>query len=392
MVRLGFLAALTAVLFSCPSCAVALKGIPSNGGIHSVSKSLKYLISSFPNIKTVAYTHLPDTIWRPLFVGNVKNPTAVASDAANSRLYVADPDQNKIFWYGLVIEPDGLLKTDGHQHVAVDGVTAYSLSVNGQGDLYFSGQLIVPVSASSDRSIYRMDEAKIASGDALNPTEVYTRANSGFPTPAVWKPSGVAVDSFNIYWGNEEKGDSNGAVCSGTRQNIGVTSALEINVLTKAVPEVRGMAMAGDSIFYLTPQSVYGAEKTAYSVAELDPSVGQIQGASSVDGWDPKSIAFDGEGTMYWTEAKAGIIYQFPTGDTNAHPLQKYIDAPQVHGVTIFAKTGKPDGLKAIVSDGLKANYGQLQSSARADDSGAVAFHLNALVVALSAAVALMNC
>merc|ERR1719152_654626 len=197
-----------------PACSVQLQGVnPSNSGIHSVSTSLKYLISSFPTIKTVAYTHLPDTIWRPLYVGNVADPRGVAADPLHARLYVADQGQKRIFWYNLVIEDNGLLKTDGLQHVAVDGVTAYWLSVNGVGDLYFSGQVNVDPPASSYPAVYRMDETKIASGNPLNPVEVYGRANSGYPEPRVWMPSGVAVDSFNVYWGNQEKGEQNGAVC-----------------------------------------------------------------------------------------------------------------------------------------------------------------------------------
>merc|ERR1719263_1612423 len=56
--------------------------------------------------------------------------------------------------------------------------------------------------------------------------------------------------------------------------------------------------------------------------------------------WDPKSIAFDGEGTLYWTETAQGVIYSIPSMDTNPHPLLKYIDAPQVYGVSILTLTG----------------------------------------------------
>merc|ERR1719409_1343027 len=145
--------------------------------------------------------------------------------------------------------------------------------------------MTVTAPSSSYDAVYRMDQEKIASGDALNPAEVYSRSNSGYPNPRVWMPSGVAVDSFNIYWGNQEKGTINGAVYSGTRQNIGVTSALEVNVLNQAVNEVRGMAMAGESIFYITPQAIYGQDKTAFGVAATDPAMGLIQSATTSDGW-----------------------------------------------------------------------------------------------------------
>lgn len=366
-----------------PACAGQLKGIPSNGGIHSVSRSLKYLISSFPNIKTVAYTHLPDTIWRPLFLGTVSKPMGVVTDPLNDRLYVADQGLHRIFWYQLVIEPNGLLKTDGHQHVAVDGVTAHWMNVNGLGDLYFSGEMVVKAPAKSARSVYRMDVSKINSGDPLNPAEVYTKSNSGFPNPRALKPSGVAVDSFNVYWGNEEKGTINGAVCSGSRQNVGITSSLEINVISKANAEVRGMSIAGQSVFYITPQAIYGQDRTS-GVAVTDTETGLIQSSGTKDGWDPKSIAFDGENTMYWTDAKAGIIYEFPAGDMNKHPLKKYVDAPLVYGVTTFSKNGE---FRADANTAGKRQDSRL-ISARAEESGSPAVfrhHLLATFLAVGA-------
>jgi sugar lactone lactonase YvrE len=377
MAHLGHLATVVATLFLSASAAT-LRGLPSNGGIHSVSTSLKYLISSYPSIKTVAYTHLPDTVWRPLFIGNVSNPAGVVADPLNGRLYVADIDLNKIFWYQLIIEPDGLLKTDGLQHVAVNDVTAYWMTVDGVGDLYFTGSLVggIPMGDASRRSVFRMDIAKIDKGDALNPKEVYSQANSGYPFPKVQMPSGIAVDSFGIYWGNAQNGTSNGAVCSGTRQNIGATT-FDLNVLTTAVNEVRGVALAGEGVFWLTPQGIYGADKMGSGVTITDPSFGLVQSSPNFDGWDPKSLAFDGENTMYWTETKTGVIYQFPVGDTNPHPLNKYIDAPQVYGVTVYAMTGE-------TKKQADTSYGEIpksqsnaealsQSSARADESGALA-------------------
>jgi len=368
------------ILLSWPAESVSanLKGkaLPVNPGIHSVSKSLKYLISSFPSINTVAYTHLPDTIWRPLFIGTVANPQGVVADPLNGRLFVSDPDLKRIFWYQLVIESDGLLKTDGQQHVAVDGVTANWLTVDGLGDLYFTGQMIVEAPASSYRSVYRMDESKIKIGNALNPVEVYTRSNTGYPVPHSWMPSGIGVDSFNIYWGNQEKGLTNGAVCMGTRQNIGVTTGMEIDVLNQAVNEVRGVALAGQSVFYLSPKGVYGAAKGVDGAATTSASAGLIQGSPNADGWDPVSLAFDGENTMYWTETKAGIIYSFPSADTNPQPINKYIDAPLVYGVTIFAMTG--ENRNTVSKDYGMNTPGMLQSSAVAVESDApLALHLS---------------
>jgi hypothetical protein len=348
---------------------------------------MKYLISSFPEIKTVAYTHLPDTIWRPLFIGTVSNPMGVTADPLKGRLYVADTDLNKIFWYQLVIQEDGLLKTDGQQHVAVDSVTAYWMTVDGLGDLYFTGKMVGDAAISTvspHRSVFRMDVEKINVGDALNPKEVYTTANSGYPLPHVQDPSGIAVDSFDIYWGNSQNGTTNGAVCKGTRQNIksfGPTN-VDLDVISRSANDVRGVAMAGQSIFWLAPQGIFGADKSASSSNILtdESTFGLIQSAPGADGWDPKSIAFDGENTMYWTETKTGIIYKFPTGNTLPHPIKKYVDAPQVYGITVYAITG--DTKKA--SDFA---YGTLQTSAIASESNALSNVRLSLPAALVSAV-----
>jgi hypothetical protein len=338
--------------------------LPVNKGIHSVSPSLKYLLATFPDIQTVGYTHLPDTVWRPLYIGEVGKPVSVAVDAVHQRMFVSDQALNKIFVYGLIIEEDGLLKTDGFQRVAVNEMNASWMAVNGVGDLYFSGLANAKPPASSQWAVYRMDEHKIATGDVTDPIQIYTRSNSGYPSPAVWMPSGVAVDSFNVYWANSEEGTNNGALCSGTRQNVGVTSGLELNVYSKALPEVRGIAVTGQSVFYLAPNAVYGLEKSSWTDIITDPEFGKIQEAPAFA--DAQSITFDGENTLYWTDAKTGVIYSVPASDTNHHPLVKYVDAPQVHGVTVFSLSGLD---KRQV---LKDEKNLYQSSATVvEDSGA---------------------
>merc|ERR1719426_608077 len=69
-------------------------------------KSKRYLIATFPNMKQVAYLHLPDTVWRPLVIGEVQFSKALANDPQHSRLFVSDQPQNKVFWYNVHIDPE----------------------------------------------------------------------------------------------------------------------------------------------------------------------------------------------------------------------------------------------------------------------------------------------
>ena len=173
-----------------------------------------------------AYTILPDNVWRPLVLGDVSSPTAIAVDPLSSRLFVADPPKNIIWWYQLGLTNQGFLQTTGKQRAAVEGFSAHWLAVNGAGDLYFSGHP-APKNASVPSvpdAIWRLDNEQIVTGDTFNPTEIYTRANTGQPDPKVWQLSGLAVDSFYIFWGNQADGTKHGSVSKGTRANIGLQS------------------------------------------------------------------------------------------------------------------------------------------------------------------------
>jgi len=305
--------------------------------------SKKYLLSTFPTIKQVGYLHLPDTVWRPLTIGNVSDPRGLAVDPAHQRIFVADVAAAKIYWYSVYMQDDGLLKTDGLQHTAVDGYVAKWMACNGVGDLYFTGSKANDSNPSEPYpSVWRQDGVKITNGDALSPVEVYGRSNTGSPNPMAYSPSGIAVDSFMIYWGNEEKGTENGAVCKGTRQNIGKTSGIVTSALSKAVDEVRGMAVTGEKIFYLSPNGLFSLPKTQTEPI-TDDSAGliiQVPMGDKAGEWDPQSIAYDGDGTLYFTDKGKGIIYSIPEGGNSLYPLTKFVDAPQAYGCQIMSLAG----------------------------------------------------
>lgn len=340
---------------------------------------VEYLIASFPGVKAVAYTMPPDNVFRPLYIGNVTKPTAVCTDTIRGRLYVADPERKKIFLYKLIIQSNGFLRTTGSQDVAVDEVKADWMTVNAAGDLYFTGHpTYKPPTSSfqSQRALFRMNHTKIAAGDPLNPTMVLDRPNSGWPNSVAFFPTGVAVDSFNVYWGNGKNGKKHGAIVSTTHQNIGLPrGSLEVNVVSKANNEVRAVAVTEMDVFYITPEAIYGVDKTAWGTVEYNPKVNVVQNLpKEADGvpWNPVAMAFDGIGTMYWTDAKAGGIYSFPCMDTNPHPIHKYVNAPKVHGLASYTLVDIPRarlagrvGVTRIIEAQVAA-----QPSARSENDG----------------------
>eukprot|EP00929_Paragymnodinium_shiwhaense_P108305 TRINITY_DN74622_c0_g1_i1.p1 TRINITY_DN74622_c0_g1~~TRINITY_DN74622_c0_g1_i1.p1 ORF type:complete len:437 (+),score=75.56 TRINITY_DN74622_c0_g1_i1:71-1381(+) len=320
---------------------------PAHQGVtpQQAAESRRYLIASFPDMKQVAYCHLPDNVWRPLVMGIIAEPRGVAVDAASARLYVADAALGKIFWYQLSVRSDGLLKTDNQQYLAVDGFVAKWLAVNGVGDLYFTGKAIVQAPATSYDAVYRQDGVNIVKGraTAVAPMEVYSRANTGMPASKVWMPSGIGVDTFSIYWGNQESGSTHGSVVKAPRLNIASVQGVPSSpagaiTLDSRFEEVRGLMVTTTNIYFLTPAGVYGVPKSSANTVD-DPTAGLVASLPADDvnlaAFDPKSIAWDGDGTAYVTDITAGVVYAFPAMDLENHQFTKFVDAPGVHGVTV---------------------------------------------------------
>lgn len=315
------------------------------------SAARKYLVGTFPSLKQVGYTALPDNVWRPLVVGTLSAPQAVAVDELNRRIYIADPPQDKVFWYTVYPQADGLLRTDGVQNVAVEGYKVKWMAVNGVGDLYFTGHATKAVSSGNTYDgVFRKNAIDITTGNTLNSVEIYSRSTSGSPNPKVWMPSGIAVDSFYVYWGNQEKGSSNGAVVRGSRQNIGKANNLQLQALTTQMDEVRGLAATGTLLYYLAPGGVFAAPKTQTAQANTASTAGIISAPpsdKSTPTWDPKSIAWDGDHTMYIGDNLAGRIYSVPTDHIGPHSLGRFVDAPHVWGVGVLDCSGSGSVLPA---------------------------------------------
>lgn len=310
------------------------------------AQSKKYLLASFPQMRQVAYVHLPDNVWRPLVIGDVMEPAGVAVDTENARLFVADLGRKVIWWYQLTTSSDGLLQTDGEQHAAVEGVLPNWLTVNTVGDLYFTGKLTS--STSNYSSVFRQDAMNIAKGTSTTCTELFTRSNTGTPDPKVWVPSGIAVDSLFVYWGNEEDATTHGAVVKASRTNIGLLSAdKQLKSLSNSVDQVRGMTATGSHIFYLSPLGVHGVLKAVASpvaqqrvgLVAVSPTGNPDPISGSSTDWNPTSIAWDGDNMLYFTETTRGIVYTVPAANTYQHNLTKFVDAPGVHGMALIAFT-----------------------------------------------------
>lgn len=305
----------------------------------SASHTRKYLIGTFPSLRQVGYTMLPDNVWRPLVVGRLSAPQSVAVDNLNRRIFVSDPSESRIYWFQLHPQEDGFLHTDGVQHIALEGYQAKWMAINGVGDLYFTGHQTVEAPAVAYDAVFRKDAVQLATGDMTNAVEVYGRSNSGNPNPKVWMPSGIAVDSFFIYWGNQELGSTHGAVNRGSRQNIGNVGDIQLSSLTTQMDEARGLATTGTLIYYLSTGGIFATSKTATAQPGMPASEGRITappGESAASTWDPKSIAWDGDHTMYVSDNLGGKVYTVPTSHIGSHSLTHFTESPDIWGIGVL--------------------------------------------------------
>jgi len=285
----------------------------------------------------VAYLSLPDNVWRPLFLGNVVSPTGVAVDSTNSRLYVADPPVGRIYWYSMVQRPGGLLATTGVQNLAVKGFNASWLAVNGVGDIYFTGLR----ERTTQPSIFKQSAIKVALNKTwVDPIEAMPNANKTAFTESAAAASGIALDSFNIYWGNKEQGSQHGSVIRSYQQmhrNIRVLP--KIVKLNSALDKVTAMCCTGRTLFFVSPHGLYGMETASTSLLEAkNVSQGLINPGPKLNNsrWDPRGIAWDGDGTLYIADQATKSVYTSPALNSLPHAIDKFVDAPHISDVAVL--------------------------------------------------------
>ncbi|CAJ1346616.1 unnamed protein product [Effrenium voratum] len=181
----------------------------------------RYLIASFPKDFKISYARLPDPTWRPLIIRNLSNPSVLAVDEQNRRLFVADATASTVWWYQLrVSEPSKFLVTDGIQRVAATNIVAKGLAVSQARELYISGRAasaatpglnaIYKVTVSDQQALQRLWTAGDGSWmPVMLPTGLPSMTEPMSPsTSEIFQPGPIAVDMFTLYWGNQIKGNA----------------------------------------------------------------------------------------------------------------------------------------------------------------------------------------
>lgn len=291
-----------------------------------------YLIASFPELRVINYVRMPDLVWRPLVVTGVLSPKSIAIDEERSRLYVADTAVAKIFWYQLIALPDKTLISDGRQHVAVASIVARNIALDLTGELWFSGVStpvppVVAIDGIFKQPLVVIDQSS-TSGVPVDPIPVWSNSyTKSMPSPLV-------LDSFNIYYGNDNGGEKAGSVVKAP-QNVPIAdppSALK--PAANNADNVYSVAVTPTAIFYGTDEKIYGVLKS--KVGGTCGSSGDLCKVITDLVKKPTQMFWDGDGSIMLADNSAGAIYAFASGSVSPHALDKIVDAKEIWGLGLL--------------------------------------------------------
>lgn len=290
-----------------------------------------YLIASFTRLKVINYARLPDLVWRPIVTTGLFTPQSIAIDEDRGRLYIADPGAVKVVWYQLLAFDQRLL-TDGRQHVAVVSMNARNIAVDLAGNLWVSGATtpvppIEAVDAIWKQSRLNIEQAS-STGLPIEPAPVWRSSwTNSNPYP-------LALDAFNIFYGNMAAGKEKGSVVKTTQEAPLTESADSLIPIADNVDSVFSVAVTPTLVFYGADNAIYGILKT-----KSTSSCGQDSSMCTVISEvakKPTAMVWDGDGSIFLADNGNGAVYSFAAGSVSPHALEKVLDAADVWGLDMF--------------------------------------------------------
>lgn len=290
------------------------------------SFSKKWLIISAPRNSRISYVNIHeggnvgDAKPKTLIDTGLQHPQGLAIDQKRKRLFVADPDVNKIYAYQLIIHDDSIT-TDGTQTVIAQNAESRWVAVDGLGNVFFSDEPSNQILSIPAESSLRGD---------TKPQVVY----SGNEMSAVNQPGGIAVDGFHVFWTNKHFGTQAGSVVKGSEHpSTGALPSNAVHVLAKNTEKSYGLCMALGNIFYTNDNTyLYGVKKDGNSgITEVSNKLKH-----------PRGCVWDGDGTVYVADRGANAVYSFAG---NMHTLgqadlEKKFDVEDAFGLTVVAGSG----------------------------------------------------
>lgn len=351
---------------------------------------LQFLIMSSPKEQKIVYVQMknlkaysPHYDWpvkpprvSPLIDAGLTTPMGLAVDKTHGYIYVADLDGNSIFRYKFFVQDGSFgekkIISDGVQLTVVTGKVPRWVACDIHGNLYFTDESSGSVfkldyetiqeiagekfSASDLQTVQEAEEEALAQAEAA---EKLAKSGNNLPqTPApppkpiihvlyeksanphVVKPSGIATNGVQLFWGNEKGGEKAGSVVQGevhpVAPAVGGSSeeggegapTFTTHPLAMNSGEVFGVALTPSYIIYTEgTKNVYGVK---YSGGAVTTFTDKIQA--------PRGIAFDGDATAYVADQGSQAVYSFPCGLLAPAGISRIVGFHDVFGLAILTE------------------------------------------------------
>jgi len=349
---------------------------------------MQILIMSSPKEQKIVYLQLknlkgysPQYDWpvlpprvSPLIDAGLTTPMGLAVDRTHGYIYVADLDGNSIFRYTFFVVDGSAgekkLISDGVQLTVVTGKEPRWVSCDIHGNLYFTDQATggggavfkldyatiqelasEKFTAADLQTVQEAEEEELAQAEAA---EKLAKSGNKLPqTPApppkpiihilyeksanpnVYKPSGIATNGVDLFWGNEKGGDSAGSVVEGEVHPVAPATSGDSEegaptFTTKSISmnsgEVFGLALTPSYIIYGEgTQNIYGVK---YSGGAVTTFTNKLQA--------PRGIAYDGDATAYVADQGSQAVYSFPCGILAPVGITRIVGFHDVYGLAIL--------------------------------------------------------
>jgi sugar lactone lactonase YvrE len=289
---------------------------------------LGFLLISAPRSSKISYVKLPKNGdfrgLQPvdLVTTGLHHPQGIAVDHKRKRLFVADPDVQKVVAYQLQVKGDQL-SIDSRQTVISEGLESRWVAVDGLGNVFFSDE--------PESKIYKITMSKILRGntdaEVMYDGQTLTQVN---------RPGGVAVDNFHIFWTNKHFGTQSGTVVKGAevlREGGTNVQSESISILAQNAPKSYGVCLALNNVFFTdSDERLYAVKKTG----------GEVYQVSSVFK-NPRGCVWDGDGTVFVADRGNNAVYAFAG---NMHRLTtadvaKAFDVEDAFGLAFMAAAAR---------------------------------------------------
>jgi len=293
----------------------------------------QYLLVSQPHLQKITYFKIPDDPYgnktggigidedseTELIVEGLQDPRGIAVDPKTNRLFVADEMQQKVVSFDLAVKDNKLIYLGDPVTVAQD-VKPRWVAVDGVGNVFFT--------SGADNKIQRVMAERMELGDTR--AELVYNGNTVYQ---VSRPSGLAIDNFNIYWANREQGIKMGSLAMGLEMPPENEPWNSVRTLSDNVLQSFGVCLSATNVFYTAnARTVYGVKKVGGPVVKITDKLNQ-----------PRGCVWDTDGTIYIADRGNEGIYTFPASapDLVSQRLKKFssVAAPWGLAVVSFPKS-----------------------------------------------------